>query len=402
MTDHRFAQPPRTPAALPPVHADAQQIPAAQGPGYQPRELVLLGAGHAHLQTLIQLAKQPLIGTHITLVSPYANQLVPRRLPGLVAGNHTQEASTISLEPLVRRSGVRWLNRSVRALDANKRIIELDDGSQLPYDWLSINTGPIQNRAVLEQWIPGAREFGLFLRPIDTFATIWPQVTAMADVRALRIAVIGGGAAGVEMALAMRQRLPSCAITIACGDTLVPNFPASARQRVRKTLKRRRITVIYERITSIQAGAVQLHSGALLACDLPLLATGAQAAPWLATSGLACDEQGFVQVDATHRATSHPEVFASGDACQRIDCQLPHNAKGAQHVGPTLAFNLAAAVRNGHAKHHQPARWALTLLDCSDGSGIAIWGRRSAQGRWVCWLKNWIDRRFLSRFAHPL
>jgi len=396
MTDHRFASPPN---ALQPAHADAQQPPTEYGPGYQPRQLVLLGAGHAHLLTLNLLAKQPLVGVRITLVSPYANLLATRMLPGLVAGQHTQEACTIPLEPLVRHSGVRWLNRSVRALDANNRIVELDDGSQLQYDWLSINTGPIQNRAALEQVMPGAREFGLFLRPVESFAAIWPQVSAMADSRALRITVIGGGAAGVEIALAMRRRLPNCAITIACAEALVPNLPPSARQRLLQTLRRRRITVIYERVTGIQATTVQLHSGALLACDVPLIATGAQAAPWLCASDLACDEQGFVQVDALHRSTSHPEIFATGDVCQRIDRPLPRNAVSARRVGPTLAFNLAAVAQGSPAKPHQPPTTALTLIDCADGTGVAVWGRHSAQGRWVCWLKNWIDRRFVARFA---
>ena len=166
-----------------------------EGPGYQPRQLVLLGAGLAHLHVLAHLADHPLIGVRIILVAPHARQILPAMVPGLVAGHYTLDDCAVPLEPLVRRSGVHWLQRNVKALNAQDQTVLLDDGSALHYDCLSVNTDAIQNREQIDRSVPGARTHGLFVRPLEAFTALWPRVRDMADARALRIAVIGGGAA---------------------------------------------------------------------------------------------------------------------------------------------------------------------------------------------------------------
>ncbi len=384
-----------------PLHdpAESDPQPVGDGPGYLPRQLVLLGAGQAHMHTLAQLAKHPLVGARVVLVAPYAGQIYARMLPGLLAGHYQHEDCVIPLEPLVRRSGVQWLSRSVRRLDAQARTLQLDDGSTLPYDWLSINTGPVQNRALLEQSIPGAREHGLFLRPMESFAALWPKVAEMADARALRFTVIGAGAGGVEIAMALRQRFASSSVTLLSGQQLpASDFPAAFQLKVLAALNARRITLIREAAVAIRAGEVVLASGASLACDVPLLSTGPQAAAWLQDSGLALDEAGFVAVDSCQRSRSHPQVFATGDVSSRSDRALARNGHAAQRAGPALDFNLRACVHGTALKPHQPPQRTLSLLSCGDQRAIASWGRWSAQGRWVWWLKNWLDRRVVARF----
>ena len=80
--------------------------------------------------------------------------------------------------------------------------------------------------------------------------------------------------------------------------------------RLRAALQQRRITLLQDSASGVRPGEVVLASGATLACDVPLIATGAQSPAWLQASGLALDPQGFVAVDACQRSTSHPQVFA--------------------------------------------------------------------------------------------
>ena len=185
---------------------ETEPQPLRDTQGYQPRQLVLLGAGHGHVQVLTTLADHPLVGARITLVAPHPRQLYSGMVPGFVAGHYTLEDCVIPLEPLVRRAGIRWLHRSVKALDAESRNVLLDDGSTLQYDWLSVNTGPVQNRSLIERDLPGAREHGLFVRPIETFGALWPKVAEMGQQKALRIAVIGAGAAA-DLANVVNQPL---------------------------------------------------------------------------------------------------------------------------------------------------------------------------------------------------
>jgi NADH dehydrogenase FAD-containing subunit len=222
----------------------------------------------------------------------------------------------------------------------------------------------------------------------------------MGDSRALRVAVIGSGATGVELALAVRHRLPDAALTLVCGpNPPLSDFPAAVQQRVTRLLKTQRITVLQDVALGINADAVQLGCGATLACDVPLLATGVQAPSWLADSGLALDDAGFIAVDMYQRSTSHSRVFAAGDISTRMDQALARSGVYAQRAGLALAHNLASAVANGALTPHMPAKRSLSLVTCGGRYAVASWGPFSAQGRWVWWLKNWLDRRHVGRFG---
>jgi len=351
---------------------------------------------------LSTLAAQPPASVRITLVSPHARQMYSGMVPGFVAGHYALNDCVIELAPLLANSGVTWLARSASALDAQTCTVTLDDGSTLGYDVLSINTGPIQDRQKIEAMMPGAREHALFVRPIEAFAAMWPQVQELAQARPLRIAVVGAGAAGIELAMAVAHRLPSAAITLLSGDAVAAaNYPLPVQHRILSALKRRRITVLQERVTGVTANDVLLGSGAQLACDVPLIAIGTHAPTWLQTSGLALDAQGFMAVDACQRSTSHPLVFAAGDVSTRIDHTLPKSGVYAVRAGPPLADNLRAVLAGVDPKPYTPQQRSLNLISCGDHRAIASWGNWTAQGRWVWWLKDWIDRGFVKKYRQP-
>ena len=372
----------------------------APSPPARTQQLVLLGAGHAHLQVLIQLAAQPLPGTAVILVTPHPGQLHSNMVPGFAAGHYTLDNCTTALEPLVQRSGIRWIQRSAIGVDAQNQSIQLDDGSTLPFDWLSVNTGTVQDRDKLERNMPGAREHGLFLRPVEAFCALWPRVVELGNTRPLRIAVLGTDAAGVELALATRHRLPSAAVTLVCGkEPPGANFPPAVQHRLLAVLKKRKVTLLQDVALSLTAQAIQLGCGADLACDVPLLATRTLAPSWLAGSGLALDAQGFLAVDMYQRSTSHSRVFAAGGVSKRADHPLARGSAHSARAGTSLAFNLAAAITGAALKPYKPSGRHLHLLSCGGKYAVASWGGFSAQGRWVWWLKNWMDRRFVARFS---
>lgn len=382
------------PGATAPLGRSEPRAAGSVGAGH----LLLLGAGHAHVQVLAQMARAPWTGTQITLVAPHDRQLYSGMVPGFVAGHYALDECVIPLPPLLHRAGVRWLPGSVQALDAQAQCVQLEDGSRLHYDWLSINTGPVQDRARLEAAIPGAREHALFLRPIEDFGAQWPLLERRGQTQPMRITVIGAGAAGMEIAMAIRQRLPGSAVTLLCGGAPVgAQYPARVQSRLRQALLARHITLLPDSAVGLRAGQVLLASGATLACDVPVLATGAQAPSWLQNSGLALDAQGFVAVNACQRSTSHAQVFAAGDVSSRTDRPLARSGVYAVRAGPALAQNLAAALARQPLRPHQPPQRTLNLISCGNRWAIASWGAYSAQGRWVWWLKDWIDRRFVQR-----
>lgn len=363
-------------------------------------KLVLLGAGHAHVQVLADMARQPWAGVEVTLVTPQPVLFHFPMVAGYVAGRYTLEACNVAIEPMIRAGALTWLQRSVVGLDANRRSVKLDDGTELPYHWLSVNTGAVQDRDKIERELPGAREHALFVRPFASLGLLWPKVIELAASRALRIAVVGGGDSGIELAMAMRRRLPQVALTLVAGHPwLCAEQPEDMHERLACALKQRRIDVLPDRAVRLDSDELTLASGARLACDVAVIATGVTAPAWLQGSGLALDAHGFASVDACHRSSSHANIFATGDISTRLDGLLPRNGRAAVGAGPRLAANLAAVTSGRLATAYMPPATPPKLLAYGDGRAIANWGRHVVQGRLAQWYKDWLDRSFVRRHS---
>lgn len=363
------------------------------------RRLLLLGGGHAHVQVLDALAREPLAGVQATLVTPSAVQVYSGMVPGWVAGHYAAEDCAIALAPLAAAAGVALRPAAAVALDAAARCVTLSDGGVLSYELLSLDTGAPMDRDA----IPGAREHALPVRPLEDFVARLGarlQSAARSDV-----AVVGGGAAGVELALALAWRLREegagrSRVSLVAGD-LLPGFAPRVRQRASRALAGLGVRLWPQPCTAIAADHLQLSDGTRVACHLPLLATGVSAPRWLADSGLALDAQGFIATGPTLQSLSHAEVFAAGDAATRRDAPRPKSGVHAVRAGPPLAANLRRWHQGAPLLTHRPQTRTLYLLACGERRAIASWGRWSAEGRWVWRWKDHIDRAFVARYTRP-
>lgn len=365
------------------------------------RELVLLGAGHAHLLVLARLARQRAADVNVTLVTPHPLQTYSGMVPGYVAGRYSLQDCQVPLEPLIHAAAARWVQARCEGIDAATCAVRLSGEGLGPlrYDVLSIDTGAVLERGKLEAAMPGAGEHALLVHPIERFARLWPRVVQLAAERPLSVAVIGAGAAGIELVCAAQQRLPGSHFTLVTGGVEVADGYCGALQaRVLRILRQRHITVLRAACTGVAAGQITLAGGATLACDVPVVAIGTHAPAWLAGSGLALDAAGHVLVNTFQQSSSHATVFAAGDVASRID--QPHGKSGvyAVRAGPALATNLAAALAGRPLRSYRPPRRTLNLLSCGTGHAIASWGPLSLEGRWVWRWKDRIDRRFVQRY----
>ncbi len=360
------------------------------------RRLLLLGGGHAHVHVLQALAAQPLPGAEVTLVSPFSRQMYSGMVPGLVAGHYAVEDCVIPLPPLAQRAGVTWVESSLVALDAARREATLAEAG------CSAMTSQPRHRPGHEPRLDRRRARARPVRAPDrTLRELWRRVADLAEQRSLNVAVVGGGAAGVELALAMQYRLGERArVSLVTGGAA----PLAGLRRLGAAARAggpaaRPITVLEDRCERIDAESITLGRGTRVACDAPVLALGASAPHWLAASGLALDEQGFVATGATLQSTSHPEVFAAGDVASRTDRAVPRSGVYAVRAGPPLALNLRRHLAGGALEPYIPQRRSLNLLACGRRDAIASWGAWSAQGAWVWRWKDRIDRGFIARYA---
>jgi selenide,water dikinase len=364
------------------------------------KRVLLAGGGHAHVHVLHDAMRTPVAGATLTLVTPFARQMYSGMLPGWVAGHYGIDEIAIPLPALAAAAGVELIEGRIAGIAADRRQATLADGRVLDYDWLSLDTGPVMDRDAL----PGAREHALSLRPVEHFVALFDRLLARAEAQPLHVAVIGGGAGGYEMALALAWRLQALRtrsrVSLLAGpDGPLAGFTAGVRGHAAAALKARHVAVLARAAVEIGAGFVRLDDGTQLDCDAPLLAIGTSAPRWLAGSGLALDARGFVATGPTLQSTSHPQVFAAGDVATRVDAPHPKSGVHAVRAGPPLAANLRRAVAGQALQPYTPQQRTLFLLSSGERRAIASWGPLSTEGAWVWRWKDRIDRGFIDRYT---
>lgn len=371
----------------------------------RPRRILLVGGGHTHVEVLRRFALQPDPEVALTLVSPDPEAAYSGMLPGLVAGHYTPEEAHIALGPLALWAGARLVPDRVVALDLYTKTATLGSGDREAFDLLSLDVGSTPDMSV-----SGARKFALPVKPVTPFLAAWARMQAEAAAGTVRtFAVVGGGAGGVELLLAMQYRLATALGVAAPRFALITDQPCILSQHpaiVRARLGR----ILVERgaVLHLQSGAMAVEPGTIIvtygrriAVDRIVWATAAAAPPWLAESGLACDELGFVRIDDHLRSTSHAFVFAAGDCAAQLGHPRPKSGVFAVRQGPPLAANLRRAAHELPLRKFVPQRHALALISTGGKHAIASRGPFVVEGDWVWRWKDRIDRRFMAKYALP-
>lgn len=357
-------------------------------------DLLLAGAGHAHLGVLRRWAEPSARHNRPTgrigLLSADGHAWYSGMLPGLLSGRYQLAECRIELDALCRAAGVELLTGQVTGLDSASQQLQLSDGRALGYNYLSLNLGslpalPAQSGSGLEL---------LAVKPFSAFIQGWQRWLAAPQA----LAILGGGAAGVELALALAPQAPK--LTLLTASHLLSGHPPALRRRALKHLVRQGVTVQEHCPVDTVGGQQLLSNGRVIwQGTRVIVASGASALPWLAESGLACDEQGFVQINAQLQSTSHSNVCAVGD-CASL-AHSPHNGVYAVRQGPVLAQNLTALLHDQPLQAFHPQRRALALLATGDGGALASWAGLTGEGPLFGHWKDHLDRGFMQRHRIP-
>lgn len=361
--------------------------------------IVLVGGGHTHVQVMRALADRPEPGVRVILVTDRRQTPYSGMLPGHVAGAYRFDEMHIDLARLAAATGTELVEASATGLDAERQLLFTNGGEPLPYGTLSLNVGitPDLSR------IAGAERHGLAVKPIAGF--LGRLAAALPDAGPAgppRLAVIGGGAAGIELAFALRARLAGAGgdIALLSAGEVGATLNAGVRRRVRAALARHAIA-LHEgfRAVEVSEAGVRAEDGRFIAADAALISTAARAPAWLAQTGLEVDADGAVLTQRTLATVSSGSIFAVGDCATVADDPRPRAGVFAVRQGPALERNLRRRARGEPLVPHHAQRDYLTILMTGDGSAIAGRGGWLAlEGRLVWRWKDWIDRRFMRRF----
>jgi selenide,water dikinase len=359
-----------------------------------PLELVLVGAGHAHVQVLRRLAMAPWPGVRATLIVDRPRALYSGMVPGLVAGQYGLDDLAIDAYALARRAGVRVISAAATHVDAAERLVHVEGRPPIYYDVASLNVGS----TVAGGALAGVREHALATRPLAEFVA---AIEALAEPgsQVSRATVVGAGAAGIELACALRAR--GHVVTLLDGaDTLLPDAGARWRARVAAALSARAIALrLSARVAEVSADRIVLQNSEEIPHDFAVWAAGAAAPEFCVASDLSKDARGYLRVRRDLRVVGHDTLFAVGD-CAVLDAApwVPRAGVYAVRGGAVLVENLEALVRGWPLRAFRPQREFLTLLNLCDGTALGNRGPLIIEGAWVFRLKDRIDRRFVERF----
>jgi pyridine nucleotide-disulfide oxidoreductase family protein len=363
------------------------------------RRVILAGGGHAHLAVLADWAKRPLPGAERWLVTSARHTAYSGMLPGWLTGIYRASDLMIDLKPLAEKAGTTLILADVKGLDADNRTLSLSSGETMEFDLLSLATGGEADISSL-----ATRGIRLLpVRPIDAFMERWSNfLEANVLAPALHVAVVGGGAAGVELALAVGTSLRGLfrgarVSLVTPEDGFLSGHASEVKRSAMAELSRLKIALHFAEAAG-EVNGLLLSNGSFLPVDCAIAATGSRAPRWLARSRLACDERGFIAVGPDMRSISHEAVFAAGDIIDRVDREMPRSGVHAVKAGPILAANLRASLDGSSLRHYLPRQRTLYLLSTGDRRAIMSWGEFAWTGRLAWRLKDWIDRRFVESY----
>ncbi|WP_333712041.1 selenide, water dikinase SelD [Yoonia sp.] len=357
------------------------------------QDLVLIGGGHTHALVLRKWGMNPLPGVRVTVINPGPTAPYSGMLPGFVAGHYTRDELDIDLVRLARFAGARLINGAVDGIDSAGRTITVPGRPPIGFDVASVDVGITSAMPDL----PGFATHAVPAKPLGTFAARWDAFRARAE--APQIAILGGGVAGAELAMAMahalRDRSPS--VRLIDRSRILAGLGYRARQLMLAALSEAEIEVFEEtRVTEVFAEGLVLSDGRTIRSDFTCGAAGAKPHGWIAGTDLDL-HQGFIRVGPTLES-SVASIFAVGDCAHLAHDPRPKAGVYAVRQAPVLFDNLRAALSGGRKRAYKPQRDYLKLVSLGRKAALAEKFGTARQGALLWRLKDHIDVKFMRQF----
>ena len=361
------------------------------------RDLVLVGGGHTHALVLRSWAMKPLPGVRLTVINPGPTAPYSGMLPGFVAGHYTRAELDIDLVQLGRFAGANVILGAVEHIDVAAKTIHVPERPPIAYDVTAVDVGITSTMPSL----PGFTEHAIPAKPLGIFASRWDAFRATANNP--HIAIIGGGVAGAELAMAMSHALKrdgseDAVVQLVDRGHVLKDLGFVAKQKMLGALKTQGVTLVEDAdVVEIAADGVVLQDGTLIKSDFTTGAAGAKPHDWVA--GLDVDiADGFIAVNEALQS-SNPDVFAVGDCAHLTFDPRPKAGVYAVREAPVLYDNLRARLSGGDLRPYKPQKDYLKLISLGGRTALAEKFGTARQGSLLWKLKNHIDRTFMNQFV---
>lgn len=387
------------------------------------KKVVLIGGGHAHLQVIKAFNKRDRPRDwHVTLVDKASFASYSGMVPGCISNLYEKTDVQILLQPLAEWASVDFLKENVINIDPEDQRVFLESGAILDYDVLSVDIG--SKSKGLE--IPGVLENTIPTRPIDLLVDkIQETRNSLREGDPVKLFVVGGGIAGIELAMCIRSSFESIVehldVTILDSSyELLPTESVLCKDAMSELLVEKKITVRHGcRVSCVNSKIIELEDGSQIPYTHMVWACGASAhslSSNLRDAGISVSEDGWIKVGPTLQTLSHNNIFAAGDCANIEGLRDPETGQEkesppkagvyAVRSGPVLVENISRHLKTGESSCNDnesltsfvPQESFLKLLVCGDGTALGFRFGLPLKGKWVWQLKDAIDMMFMDLF----
>ena len=356
------------------------------------RDLVLVGGGHTHALVLLKWGMNPLAGVRLTVINPGPTAPYSGMLPGFVAGHYSRDELDIDLVKICRFAGARLVLGAATGVDRMAKTVSLAGRPPIAYDVLSMDVGITSEMPA----VVGFSDYATPAKPLGPFASQWDYYRRA--VLTPKVAVIGGGVAGAELAMAMRHSLDDNAtVHLIDRGVVLKDLGMTARAKMRAALDSHNVQIVEQAdVVSVDATGVNLADGRQIAAGFVTGAAGAKPHDWQADIGIVMHD-GFISISPTLQS-SDPAIFAVGDCAHMAANPRPKAGVFAVRQAPVLADNLRALLSGGDLRDYKPQGDYLKLISLGTKSALAERFGTALSGPLLWLWKDRIDRKFMNQF----
>jgi NADH dehydrogenase FAD-containing subunit len=367
--------------------------------GEMGKQLVIVGAGHAHLTILKNLQAFGDAGHEVTVVSSSCLHYYSGMGPGMLSGIYRPEEIRFDVKKMSENRGAVFIEDKVVKIQPQQKKIHLHSGQTLPYDVMSVNTGSF----VPVEGFDSSDGSVIPVKPIENLLQARRKIIEALKNKDLNITVVGGGPTGVEVAGNIAGLVSNqsgrCRITLVAGTRLLKQFKDGVRSRVFNSLTARKVKVIENtRVAALKNKTVVLTDGGDIESDIVFMAVGVKPSPLFEDSGLPVGPDGGMLVNQYLQSVSYPEIFGGGDCISFEPQPLAKVGVFAVRQNPILFNNLLCTLKGDALEEFIPQKAVLLAFNMGDGTAVVQWHSLVWGGRLGFALKNYIDKTFMKNF----
>jgi NADH dehydrogenase FAD-containing subunit len=362
------------------------------------KHIVLAGAGHAHLQTIQNIRSFVDDGVRVTVVGPSEEHYYSGMGPGMLGGFYQPGEIRFAIKKQVEEQGGIFVCDVVTGVDPKSRKLFLQSGTFLQYDLLSFNTGSSVHLP------PVSSSHHVYpVKPIEELAKVKATIESLASTHAIKVAVIGGGPAGVEIGGNVAHLLSDTKYAsqthLYAGHKLLAGFSPFVQRQTRLILEKKGIRIREEGyLRSIKENILHFDDGTRDYADCIIVCTGVHPGSFFKEAGLPTGDDGGLLVNRTLQCTEYPEIFGGGDCISFEPCSLAKVGVYAVRENPVLLHNLKAFLKGGKLQDFVPGGDYLLIFNLGDSKGVLRKKWFQISGILAFRIKDFIDKRFMKQF----